>query len=205
MYRDFGLPRRHLLVRFRDELVNNHMAHTCSGSRKATATDAFSTPWLWSTCTTASMAIGGVAVAPPGTTSTFALQRGQTGAAWACTCAAHEGLRGPRRRTRTALHAGTHYHSFYSAEGRGDQLRFLDPWLKGEDTGSWKSRRSSSSFAGRPRQHPLAYEHEWPLSRTRWTRLYLEPARRGNARHRGQARPRRPTQGHLGLLLCEPV
>src|SRR5439155_1525760 len=33
------------------------------------------------------------------------------------------------------IHSGTHFHAFYSEEGRMDQLRWFDYWLKGIDTG----------------------------------------------------------------------
>ena len=33
------------------------------------------------------------------------------------------------------IHSGTHFHPFHSEEGRMDQLRFFDYWLKGIDTG----------------------------------------------------------------------
>src|SRR5439155_7958625 len=32
------------------------------------------------------------------------------------------------------IHSGTHFHAFYSEEGRMDQLRWFDYWLKGIDT-----------------------------------------------------------------------
>jgi predicted acyl esterase len=33
------------------------------------------------------------------------------------------------------IHTGTHFHPFHTEEGRLDQLRFFDHWLKGIDTG----------------------------------------------------------------------
>ena len=33
------------------------------------------------------------------------------------------------------IHTGTHFHPFHSEEGRMDQLRWFDHWLKGIDTG----------------------------------------------------------------------
>src|SRR5436190_22962557 len=44
-------------------------------------------------------------------------------------------MRAASKHKKLRIHAGTHYHAFYSAEGRLDQLRFLDHWLKGIDTG----------------------------------------------------------------------
>ncbi len=39
----------------------------------------------------------------------------------------------PHKKLR--IHAGTHVHPFYSEDGRRDQLRFFDYWLKGIDNG----------------------------------------------------------------------
>ena len=39
----------------------------------------------------------------------------------------------PHKKLR--IHAGTHVHPFYTEEGRRDQLRFFDYWLKGIDNG----------------------------------------------------------------------
>jgi uncharacterized protein len=39
------------------------------------------------------------------------------------------------RHKKLRIHSGTHFHPFHSKEGRMDQLRFFDHWLKGIDTG----------------------------------------------------------------------
>ena len=39
----------------------------------------------------------------------------------------------PHKKLR--IHAGTHVHPFYSEDGRRDQLRFFDYWLRGIDNG----------------------------------------------------------------------
>ncbi len=42
----------------------------------------------------------------------------------------------PRRKhKKLRIHAGTHVHPFYTEDGRRDQLRFFDYWLKGIDNG----------------------------------------------------------------------
>ena len=55
-----------------------------------------------------------------------------------------------------------------------DQIRFLDYWLKGIDNGVMDEppvklaiRKGADAFEWRD-------EHEWPLKRTRWTKLYLD-------------------------------
>jgi putative CocE/NonD family hydrolase len=85
-------------------------------------------------------------------------------------------VRAASARKKLRIHAGTHYHPFYSQEGRRDQLRFLDHWLKGEDTGIMDEppvklliRRGGHGNAR------WRFENEWPIARTRWTKLYLEP------------------------------
>jgi uncharacterized protein len=75
------------------------------------------------------------------------------------------------------IHSGTHFHAFYSEEGRMDQLRWFDYWLKGIDTGIMdeppvKIEIRTGGSAGR---YEFRFENEWPLARTRWTKFYLKP------------------------------
>ena len=44
-------------------------------------------------------------------------------------------MRAATSHKKLRIHAGTHVHPFYSEEGRRDQLRFFDYWLKGIDNG----------------------------------------------------------------------
>jgi predicted acyl esterase len=70
------------------------------------------------------------------------------------------------------VHPGRHEEYFYLPDGMGIQKRFFDHFLKGDDNGwnreprVWLTIRHVDGFT--PRK-----EHEWPLARTRWTRLYL--------------------------------
>lgn len=72
-------------------------------------------------------------------------------------------------------HPGRHEEWFYKAEGTALQKRFFDYFLKGIDNGWDKEppvrlnlrRPFSSVFEERK-------ETEWPLARTKWTKLYLE-------------------------------
>ena len=82
--------------------------------------------------------------------------------------------RAASKNKKLRIHNGTHYHAFYSENGRQDQLRWFDHWLKGIDTGIMDDppvklaiRRGNDAFEWR-------YETEWPLARTQWTRLYLD-------------------------------
>ena len=51
-------------------------------------------------------------------------------------------------------------------------LRWYDHWLKGNDTGFMDEPPIELLIKGRDEYR---FEHEWPLARTRWTRLYLGP------------------------------
>jgi putative CocE/NonD family hydrolase len=83
------------------------------------------------------------------------------------------------RHKKLRIHTGTHFHPFHSEEGRLDQLRWFDFWLKGIDTGIMdeppvKLEIRTGGAAGR---YPFRFENEWPLARTRWTKLYLRADR----------------------------
>ncbi len=78
----------------------------------------------------------------------------------------------PHKKLR--IHLGSHVHPFYTEEGRHDQIRFFDYWLKGIDNGVMNEppvklaiRKGGDAFDWR-------HENEWPLARTRWTKLYLD-------------------------------
>jgi len=78
----------------------------------------------------------------------------------------------PHRKLR--IHLGSHVHPFYTEDGRRDQIRFFDYWLKGIDNGVMDEppiklaiRKGGDAFEWR-------HEHEWPLGRTRWTKFYLD-------------------------------
>jgi len=80
--------------------------------------------------------------------------------------------RTPHKKLR--IHLGSHVHPFYTDDGREDQIRFFDHWLKGIDNGVMDEppvklaiRKGGDAFEWR-------HEQEWPLERTRWTKLYLD-------------------------------
>jgi putative CocE/NonD family hydrolase len=88
-------------------------------------------------------------------------------------------LRAASKHKRLRIHAGTHYHPFYAEEARIQQLRFLDHWLKGIDTGFMDEPRVDLLIRRGAHDNVWRREHEWPLARTRWTKHYLAPAARG--------------------------
>jgi len=180
MYRDFGYHGGIFSFGFVVNWYNNHMAHHLLGRPQASAPDSFATPWVWEYMRysldsawydgrRADWAKIDVPFLSAGNWSGMGLHlRGNT-----------EGfLRSPSRHKRLRIHAGTHYHPFYSAEGREDQLRFFDHWLKGIDTGV--TREAPVKLLIRKGGHGNAEwrsENEWPIGRTRWTRFYLRPGR----------------------------
>jgi predicted acyl esterase len=182
MYRDFGYHGGIFSFGFASGWWNNHMAHHLLGRPQASATDAFSTPWLWEYMhynldgewwrgRRALWENIDIPLYSAGNWSGMGLHlRGNT-----------EGfLRAASTRKKLRIHAGTHYHPFYSEEGRSDQLRFLDHWLKGEDTGIMDEPPVKLLIRrGGHGNSRWRFESEWPIARTRWTRLYLEPRARG--------------------------
>ena len=71
------------------------------------------------------------------------------------------------------IHGIEHWTEFYTRYGVELQRRFFDYFLKGEDNG-WSNQprvqlqiRTTNGFVER-------HENEWPIARTRWTRLYFD-------------------------------
>jgi predicted acyl esterase len=78
----------------------------------------------------------------------------------------------PHKKLR--IHTGSHVHPFYTEEGRQDQLRFLDHWLKGIDNGVMDEPPVKLAIRKGRDETEWRYENEWPLARTRWTKLYFD-------------------------------
>ncbi|HZU14998.1 MAG TPA: CocE/NonD family hydrolase [Candidatus Dormibacteraeota bacterium] len=72
------------------------------------------------------------------------------------------------------VHGGTHWGPFYSAYGLDLQRRFFDHFLKGIDNGWDRQPRVLLNVRHPGERFVLRAEGEWPLARTRWTRLYLD-------------------------------
>ena len=113
-----------------------------------------------------------------------------------------EGFARAAQHKKLRMHAGTTCIPSIRTEGRRDQLRFFDYWLKGVDNGVMDEppvklaiRKGRDAFEWR-------YENEWPIARTQWTKLYFDlseaPAgqsdadRQAGRRKSGEVRPRRP-------------
>ncbi len=77
------------------------------------------------------------------------------------------------------IHTGTHFHPFHAEEARMDQLRWFDHWLKGIDTGIMKEPpvKLEIRTGGSTERYAFRTENEWPLARTKWTKMYLKAER----------------------------
>jgi predicted acyl esterase len=75
-------------------------------------------------------------------------------------------------------HGDSHWSLFSSGYGLDLQKRFFDHFLKGIDSG-WSRQPPVQLNVRHPgEKFVLRHENEWPLARTRWTRFYLDPARK---------------------------
>lgn len=180
MYRDLAYHGGIFCLGFVGNWYNNHMAHHLFGKPQEHNPDAFSSNWLWEYMRH-SLDTGWfdqrradwgrieVPMLSAGNWSGMGLHlRGNT-----------EGFtRAASLLKKLRIHAGTHYHPFYSEDGRRDQLRFFDYWLKGKRNGVMDEAPVKLLIRkGGKDNYQWRSEREWPLRRTRWTRLYLDPAR----------------------------
>jgi predicted acyl esterase len=72
-------------------------------------------------------------------------------------------------------HGIEHWTHFYTDYGRQLQLRFFDHFLHGKQNG-WDEQPSVLLQVRHVDRFVEREESEWPLARTRWTRLHLDPA-----------------------------
>jgi uncharacterized protein len=72
------------------------------------------------------------------------------------------------------VHGLEHWSHFYTDYGREQQRCFFDYFLHGKDTGWSKQPRVRLQVRHIDKFVERA-EHEWPLKRTKWTKLYLHP------------------------------
>ncbi len=108
-------------------------------------------------------------------------------------------VRAASKHKKLRIHTGTHYHAFYTEEGRMDQLRWFDYWLKGIDTGIMDEppvKLMIRTGGGTMKDYKFRFENEWPLARTQWTKFYLKA---------DKAEPGPDTQVEGGLQQDAPV
>lgn len=73
------------------------------------------------------------------------------------------------------VHGLEHWTHYYTDYGRDLQLRFFDHFLHGKDNG-WDRQPKVLLQVRRLEGFVERAENEWPIARTRWTRLRLDPA-----------------------------
>jgi predicted acyl esterase len=74
------------------------------------------------------------------------------------------------------VHGIEHWTHFYTDYGVRLQKRFFGHFLKGEDTGWRRQPRVQLQVRHPGERFVERHEEAWPLPRTQWTRLYLDPA-----------------------------
>ncbi len=84
-------------------------------------------------------------------------------------------VRAASREKWLEAHGLEHWTHFYTDYGGTLQRRFFDHFLKGEENG-WEQQPRVLLQVRRPDGFIERAETEWPLTRTRWTKLYLRPA-----------------------------
>lgn len=72
-----------------------------------------------------------------------------------------------------SVHVGKHEEYFYLQYGHDIQKRFFDKFLKGIDNG-WDREPSVLLTIRHPDRFEERKEREWPIARTRWTKMYLD-------------------------------
>jgi predicted acyl esterase len=83
-------------------------------------------------------------------------------------------MRAASKHKKLRIHAGSHVHAFYTEEGRADQLRFFDYWLKGIQNGVMDEPPVKLAIRHGNDRLEWRHESEWPLARTQWTKLYFD-------------------------------
>jgi len=74
------------------------------------------------------------------------------------------------------VHGIEHWTHFYTDYGRGLQLRFFDYFLHGKKNGWDKQPKVQLQVRHPGEKFVERAENEWPLKRTKWTKLYLDAA-----------------------------
>jgi uncharacterized protein len=103
-------------------------------------------------------------------------------------------MRAASKHKKLRMQAGTHVHPYYTAEGREDQLRFFDYWLKGIDNGVMDEPPVKLAIRKGRDQVEWRFEHEWPLARTQWTKYYFDLSPSDAASNTGSLVLENPTE-----------
>jgi uncharacterized protein len=175
LYRD-ALFHGGLLNNFMTNWFVTHLAHHLIGRAYRHNPDAFQTNvlWTWLRNNLDSGAFAGaqaqwdkitVPMLTAGNWSGMGLHlRGNTEAF----------MRAASKHKKLRIHSGTHVHPFYTEEGRREQLRFFDYWLKGIDNGVMDEPPVKLAIRQGGGEVTWRSENEWPLARTQWGRLHFD-------------------------------
>jgi len=118
-------------------------------------------------------------------------------------------MRAASKHKKLRMHTGSHVHPFYTEEGRQDQIRFFDYWLKGIDNGVMDEPPVKLAIRHGADKIVWRHEQEWPLARTQWTKLYFDLAPQDGAldyaaklvrENPKQAHSRSYVTSHLGTM-----
>ena len=176
-YRDQAYHGGIFSMGFLGNWVNQHMARHLLGRTRKYNPDSFSPDMLWQylshdldsewwrMCSARWDEIK-VPVYTVGNWGGWGLHlRGNT-EAYLCAASKHKKLR---------IHTGDHFRPFHSNEGKVDQLRFFDYWLKGMQNGIMDEPpiKLEIRTGGSKKPYAFRYENEWPLARTQWTKMYF--------------------------------
>jgi uncharacterized protein len=114
-------------------------------------------------------------------------------------------VRAASRQKWLEVHGIEHWTHFYTDYGVALQKRFFGHFLKGDKTGWTRQPRVTLQVRHPGERFVERHESEWPLARTRWTKLYLSPADASLA-PRPPARPGRVTYAGLddGVTFLTP-
>ena len=72
-------------------------------------------------------------------------------------------------------HGGIKWERYYSEDAKQYQKNFFDYYLKGIDNGWKKTPAVRLEIRDRLDDYEVRFEHEWPIARTQYTKLYLDP------------------------------
>ena len=176
-YRDQAYHGGIFSMGFLGNWINQHMARHLLGRTRKYNPDSFSPDMLWQylshdldsewwrLCSARWDQIQ-VPVYTVGNWGGWGLHlRGNT-EAYLCAASKHKKLR---------IHTGDHFRPFHSNEGKVDQLRFFDYWLKGMQNGIMDEPpiKLEIRTGGSKKPYAFRFENEWPLARTQWTKMYF--------------------------------
>jgi predicted acyl esterase len=176
-YRDKAYHGGIFSMGFLGNWINQHMARHLLGRTRKYNPDSFSPDMLWQYLShdldsewwrmcSARWGQIKVPVYTVGNWGGWGLHlRGNT-EAYLCAASTHKKLR---------IHTGDHFRPFHSNEGKVDQLRFFDYWLKGVQNGIMDEPpiKLEIRTGGSKKPYAFRFENEWPLARTQWTKMYF--------------------------------